>query len=276
MEKGTDPLKPTQKPPKVIEETNQPPGTGILIDTEALLNNKERVYYILVNGWRIYGKTKEDVVTQLRNLSKENKDMIKTSSKVSSKMKTSTVGKSPSFFNKMKQASSSALGATSSALSSVWGATKGVASSAWEGTKKAGSAIKSGWNSTKNSRNKAWKSTKAGVASAGRGLSSAASATGRAVSSAASATGRGLAAAKQTLTDAMKKKEQAAATPGKGDNVKAKAAVQQAQADLKRAKRDAALKKHINSTKNMTEENVNNRIKGMFGGTRKNKSTTRK
>ena len=57
MEKGTDPLKPTQKPPKVIEETNQPPGTGILIDTEALLNNKERVYYILVNGWRIYGKT---------------------------------------------------------------------------------------------------------------------------------------------------------------------------------------------------------------------------
>ena len=298
MEKGTDPLKPTQKPPKLIQETNQPPGTGILIDTEAILNNKERVYYILVNGWRVYGKTKEDVVTQLRNLSKENKDMIKASSKVSSKMKTSTVGKSPSFFNKMKGATSSALGATKGALSSLWGATKGVASSAWEGTRKAGSAIKAGWNSTKNSRNKALQRTKAGLASAGRGLSSAASATGRAVSSAASATGRGLsraatatgqglsraagaagqtlAAAKQRLTDAMKKKEQAAATPGTGDNAKAKAAVQQAQADLKKAERDAALKKHINSTSNMSDDNVNKKIEGMFGGTRKKKSTTRK
>jgi len=275
MQRRSRPLNGTQKSSTIVQETrNQPPGTGILIDTEAAINNEESVYFILINGWRIYGKTKEDVVTQLRNLSDEERNMIKTSSKLSSKTaQKTTVGKSPSFLNRIKGASSSAWGATKGAASTAWQGTKGLASSAWQGTKKAATA-------TGQAASYAAGVTGRGLSRAatatGQGLSRAATATGQAASYAAGAAGRTLAAAKQRLSDAMKKKEQAAATPGTGDNAKAQADVQQAKADLEKAKRDAALKKHINSTKNMTEDNVNNQIKGMFGGTRKKKSTTRK
>jgi hypothetical protein len=286
MQRRSRPLNGTQKSSTIVQETrNQPPGTGILIDTEAAINNEESVYFILINGWRIYGKTKEDVVTQLRNLSDEERNMIKTSSKLSSKTaQKTTVGKSPSFLNRIKGASSSA-----------WQGTKGALSSAWQGTKKAATAtgqaasyaagvtgrgLSRAASATGQAASYAAGVTGRGLSRAasatGRGLSMAATATGQGLSTAASAAGRTLAAAKQRLSDAMKKKEQAEATPGTGDNAKAQADVQQAKADLEKAKRDAALKKHINSTKNMTEENVNNQIKGMFGGTRKKKSTTRK
>jgi hypothetical protein len=264
MQRRSRPLNGTQKSSTIVQETrNQPPGTGILIDTEAAINNEESVYFILINGWRIYGKTKEDVVTQLRNLSDEERNMIKTSSKLSSKTaQKTTVGKSPSFLNRIKGASSSA-----------WQGTKGLASSAWQGTKKAATAT---GQAASYAAGVTGRGLSRAASATGRGLSRAATATGQGLSSAAGAAGRTLAAAKQRLSDAMKKKEQAAATPGTGDNAKAQADVQQAKADLEKAKRDAALKKHINSTKNMTEENVNNQIKGMFGGTRKKKSTTRK
>ena len=297
MQRRSRPLNGTQKSSTIVQETrNQPPGTGILIDTEAAINNEESVYFILINGWRIYGKTKDDVVTQLRNLSDEERNMIKTSSKLSSKTaQKTTVGKSPSFLNRIKGASSSAWGATKGAASTAWQGTKGLASSAWQGTKKAATAtgqaasyaagvtgrgLSRAATATGQAASYAAGVTGRGLSRAatatGQGLSRAATATGQAASYAASAAGRTLAAAKQRLSDAMKKKEQAAATPGTGDNAKAQADVQQAKADLEKAERDAALKKHINSTKNMTEENVNNRIKGMFGGTRKKKSTTRK
>jgi hypothetical protein len=275
MQRRSRPLNGTQKSSTIVQETrNQPPGTGILIDTEAAINNEESVYFILINGWRIYGKTKEDVVTQLRNLSDEERNMIKTSSKLSSKTaQKTTVGKSPSFLNRIKGASSSAWGATKGAASTAWQGTKGLASSAWQGTKKAATAT---GQAASYAAGVTGRGLSRAASATGRGLSRAATATGQGLSSAAGAAGRTLAAAKQRLSDAMKKKEQAAATPGTGDNAKAQADVQQAKADLEKAKRDAALKKHINSTKNMTEENVNNRIKDMFGGTRKKKSTTRK
>ena len=249
MQRGNRPLSGIQSFSQLVQETrNLPPGTGILIDTQAALNNEENVYYILINGWRVYGKTKEDVVTQLRNLSDDEKNMIKTSSKVSSTIaQKTTIGKSPSFLNRVKGAASNA-----------WGATKRTAGAAGRGL-----------------------SSAAGYA--GRGLSSAASATGRAagaagrgLSSAASYAGQKLTAAKQKLTEAMTKKQKAADTPDRDDNARANTAVQEAQEEVKKAERDAALQKHQNSTKNMTAENVNKRINTMFGGTRKKKSTTRK